>query len=109
MNYAFLANQAATLIESGDPIAVASCAAFGILSICMVAIQCSLSRLRRKTLQKCHALAGRLDAIEERLEEVEDQVNDDSSLTKSIFNKIDDLSDFVRNKIVLKKDKVKPF
>ena len=65
--------------------------------------------LRRKTSQQYESLAERVDAAEERLEEVEDQVNDDTSLTKSIFNKIDDLSDFVRNKIVLKKDKVKPF
>ena len=92
-----------------DPFAIASCAIFGMLFVCMVAIQCSLSSLRRKTSQQYESLAERVDAAEERLEEVEDQVNDDTSLTKSIFNKIDDLSDFVRNKIVLKKDKVKPF
>ena len=109
MNYATVANQALLAIEGGDPLAIASCALFGVLSLCMIAFQYNLSTLRQDIVRKNCSLTKRLVAAEERLDEVEDQVNDDSSLTKSIFNKIDDLSDFVRNKIVLKKDKVKPF
>lgn len=109
MNYAYYANQALLAIEGGDPLAIASCALFGVLSLCMIAIQYNISTLRQDVLRKNWSLTERLGGVEERLDEVEDQINDDSSLTKSIFNKIDDLSDFVRNKIVLKKDKVKPF
>jgi hypothetical protein len=110
MNYASsLANQTLAAIESGDPVAIASCALVGVLSLCMIAIQHNLSTLRQEMTCKTWSLAERLDAVGGRLEGVEDQLTDDSSLTKSIFSKIDDLSDFVRNKIVLKKDKVKPF